>query len=101
MSIQQVDYFAFVAINEKVTIALINGIDSHVPIDIKDLGLPTWYDRVDITQTKYLIKRCNETYEHKLIQEYECLMNDTDISNIHMTIKMNQHLTNRKDNCTS
>ena len=37
--LQQVDDFAVAATNENATTALINEIDSHLIINIKDLGL--------------------------------------------------------------
>ena len=66
--------------NESTTISLINEIDSHMTIDIKDSGLLNQYNGVDITETKYYIKISNETYINKLLQERTWLLNNSTIS---------------------
>lgn len=52
--LRQVDDFALVAKNEITATALINEIDSHMTIDIKDLGLLTRHNGVDICPSKFI-----------------------------------------------
>ena len=85
--LRQVDNFAVATKHESTATSLITEIDSHMTIQIKDLGLLTRYNGVDITQSKYYIKICNETYINKLLKEHDWLLNDDKISNIPLPTK--------------
>ena len=69
--LRQVDDFAVATKHESTATSLIKEIDSHMTIQIKDLGLITRYNGVDITQSKYYIKISNETYINKLLKEHD------------------------------
>ncbi len=74
--LRQVDNFAVAAKNESTATLLINEIDSHMTIDIKDLGLLNCYNGMDICQSKYYIKLSNITCINKLMEEHAWLLND-------------------------
>ena len=48
--LRQVDDFAVASDDEQIAINLNEDINTHMTIDIKDLGLLTCYNEVDITQ---------------------------------------------------
>ena len=85
--LQQVDNFVVATKNKSTVISLINEIDLYMTIHIKDLGLLTRYNGVDITQSKYYVKLSNETYINELLAEHKWLINDNMISNIPLPIK--------------
>ena len=85
--LRQVDDFAVAAEQESTAISLIKDIDSHMTIDIKDLGLLNRYNGVDIMQTKYFVKISNETYINKLLKEHDWLLTENKPSNIPIPIK--------------
>ncbi len=85
--LRQVDDFAVASKHESTATSLINDIDSHMTIQIKDLGLLTKYNSVDIIQSKYYIKISNETYIDKLLKEHNWLLDDDKISNILLPTK--------------
>ena len=55
--------FAVAAQHDHTATPLIKNIDSHMSIDIKDIGLLNWYNGIDITQAKHynIIKNSNKT----------------------------------------
>ena len=79
--LRHVDDFAVAAEKETTAINLIKEIDSHMTIDIKDLGLLNRYNGVDITQSKYYVKISNKHYIDKLLNEQGWLLNDNKTSN--------------------
>ena len=85
--LRQVDNFAVATKHESTATSLITEIDSHMTIQIKDLGLLTRYNGVNITQSKYYIKISNKTYIDKLLKEHDWLLNDDKISNIPLPTK--------------
>ena len=54
--LRQVDNFEVAAEHESTATLLINEIDSHMTIQIKNLGLLSGYNGVNITQSKYYVK---------------------------------------------
>ena len=95
--LRQVDDFAVASTNEQTCIDLIQEIDKHMTIDIKDLGRLTRYNGVDITQAKYFVKLSNPTYIDKLIEEHEWLLHDSNISNIPSPVKNEQTFNQRME----
>ena len=96
--LRQVDDFAVAATNEQTATSLIHEIDSHMTIDIKDLGLLTRYNGVDICQSKYYVKLSNATYIEKLLEEHEWLLADDKTANLPLPVKNDTTFNQRLEN---
>ena len=81
------DFVVAMIVDEQIAVDLINDIDSHMIIDMKDLaGLLTRYNGVGITQSKYFVKLSKKTYINKLLLEHDWILQDNVISNIPIPI---------------
>ena len=67
MFLRQVDDFAVAANDEQTCLALIADINSHMTINVKDLGRLKLYNGLDILQARYYIKLTVTTYIDKVI----------------------------------
>ena len=68
--LRQVDDFAVGCKNDKICKEIIALIDKEMTIDIKDLGIITRFNGLDVHQSKYYTKISNATYIQKIINEH-------------------------------
>ncbi len=74
--LRQVDDFAVAAPQDEIAIKIIKAIDSEMKIDIKDLGLLTRYNGVDIIQSRHYIKLNNPTYLKKVLEGHNWMLKE-------------------------
>ena len=74
--LRQVDDFAVGCEDDEVSKEIISIIDAEMSIDIKDLGLITRFNGVDISQTRHYTKVSNATYIRKIINEHPTMFDD-------------------------
>lgn len=77
----QVDDFAVGYQDDEVCKDIINMIDKEMTIDIKDLGIITRFNGLDVTQTKAFTKISNATYIQKIINEHPTMFDNYQPSN--------------------
>ena len=65
--LRQTDDFAIACKNESIAISLVNEIKSKMTVDIKDLGLVTRFNGVDVDQKDKYIKIHNSTFLNKIL----------------------------------
>jgi hypothetical protein len=71
--LRQVDDFALATTHSTMAQQMINNIDGHMRISIKNLGLVTLFNGMDILQTKYYIKLFCSTYLAKVQKNHNWL----------------------------
>ena len=68
--LRQVDDFAVGCVDDNVCKDIINLIDQEMSIEIKDLGLISRFNGLDVTQSRHYVKISNEIYIDKIINEH-------------------------------
>ena len=76
--LRQVDNFAIACEDPALAKTVIADINSKMSIDVKELGLISRYNGVDIEQSREYIKLHNTTYINKLLDQHKWLNNDED-----------------------
>jgi deoxyuridine 5'-triphosphate nucleotidohydrolase len=71
--LRQVDDFAVACEDKKLAQEVISAINSKMSIEVKELGLVTRYNGVDISQTRHYIKLSNQTYLDKIAKNHPWL----------------------------
>ena len=74
--LRQVDDFAIACQDKETAEQVIKAIDSKMTIQIKNLGLLTRFNRIDIVQTKQYIKLHNKTYIDKILTHHHWIHNE-------------------------
>ena len=69
------DFVAFCKDSETAQV-VISAINEKMTMDVQELGLLTWFNGVDVTQTRHCIKLSNAVYIKKIIKNHQCLEHD-------------------------
>ena len=73
---KQVDDFAVSCEDRETAQAVILAINEKMTIDVKELGLLTRFNGVDVTQTRHYIKLSNAVYIQKILKNHPWLNDD-------------------------
>ena len=84
--LRQVDNFAIACETKELANQVVNDIDSKMSIKIKELGLVSRYNGVDVQQTKHYIKIHNTTYIIKLIDNHSWLQQEPSLGQFPLPI---------------
>ena len=74
--LRQVDDFAIACEDRATAKQVIQDINSKMTIDVKDLGVVSCFNGVDVLQTQEYIKLHNTTYINKIIQQHSWINDD-------------------------
>ena len=74
--LRQVDDFSVAASSPETCSSIIRYIDSKMSLDVKDLGLISRFNGMDIHQTKYYVKITCERYIRKMLQHHGWLRDE-------------------------
>jgi hypothetical protein len=71
--LRQVDDFSVAAKDKSICSRIISYINTKMSMDVKDLGVITRFNGMDIHQTRFYIKITCEKYIHKMLQSHNWL----------------------------
>ena len=69
--LRQVDNFAVSCQDQSTASAVIQSINSKMTINVKNLGLITRFNGIDILQSKHYVKLYNTTYINKILTRHD------------------------------
>ena len=71
MFLRQVDDFAVSCEDKQTASKVINAINSKMTINVKDLGMITRFNGIDILQSRHYVKLYNQTYINKILARHD------------------------------
>ena len=76
---KQVDNFCVSCEDRETAKHVIAAINAKMTIDVKELGLISRFNGVDVEQTRYYIKLSNEVYLNKIFKNHPWLESETPV----------------------
>ena len=70
---KQADDFAVPCEDCETAQAVISAVNEKMTIDVKEFGLLTWFNGVDVTKTRHYIKLSNAVYIKKILKNHAWL----------------------------
>ena len=74
--LRQVDDFAVACEDKATATTVISNINSKMTIDVKELGLISRFNGIDVQQSMHFVKLYNRTYIEKILKRHEWINNE-------------------------